>query len=131
MEDIVSPIPIDSNEIYKCDKLDEPPQKLKQRLNNVFDGIHIEEGFYPQLQLSKHVFPVDIEKAFQDVSIVTSWVGNEITELGQAMYQCHSRIKELESQLGKLHNGNKVVVVEEEEKIHKSALHKDLIMTNN
>ena len=77
MEDIVSPIPIDSNDRYECDKFDEPPQKLKQRLNNVFDGIRSEEGFYLQVQFSKHVFPVDIEQAFQDFSIVTSWCWDE------------------------------------------------------
>ena len=54
------------------------------------------------------------------------------------MYQCSSRIKELESQFEMLHYANKVVVVEKEEnkvekeeKIHKAALSNDAIMKNN
>ena len=72
-----------------------------------------------------------MRKAFEDISIVTSCCGNEISKLSRAMCKCCSKIKELESQLGKSDDGNKVVVVEKEENTHKSALHKGMTMANN
>ena len=95
-----------------------------------------EDGFYPHMQLWKLQFPANIKKAFEDVSIVTTWCGHEIAELGLAMSDCKTRINELEAKMEKVHCAKEEVVVDQKdenkvekgENMDKAALSNDVMM---